>query len=822
MRFAHPNLFAAALFGLFVFVYLWPVLVGGKILSPIADLYGVVPWQHSAPSDVAGYTNSTLSDLPLVDYPWRVLVRELLREGTFPAWNPYVLGGIPLYSNPQTGLFSAFNLPLWILPLTYALGVSAALKLLAGAFGTYLLARQLRLGFLPGLLAGVSFGFAAINITWLAHETLPGVVVALPWAIWLMERIFERGRPGDALALALALAVGLGGGHPGMQVHLLLIAALYAPARAACAGAGTASSPSRLRALGLIGGGLVAGVLLMAFMLVPEVRASHGTVGVLARQAGSLPGARMPLAAIETVIFPDRWGRPSAFETPLDPVHNPFGLINYNERTFYAGVVALLLACVGLVSRDAWRRKAPFALLALLGLAIPLDAPGLHWLATRPPVLDSVSPQRLHFAFELAVAVLAAFGLQSLLDAPAQARRRLAVPLVALAIGIYAVATAGAQPGDVGRTLKHFLSGADYPRSGVLALTSIAWYLLFVLAVGGGLLLAWLRPRWRVGIAVAIVALGAADAYHFAHGYQPMGPASKVIPPVTPAIAYLERHRADGRIAGLSAFPNDWPLVYGLADVRGYDPPQPTRRMLGLWRLANPEQLGWRPLEVPVFDRAAVGVLGALGARYWITGPELQLAAPSSLEFRTVYRGPDATVTADARAAPRALIPTHVRVTPSERATRATIAEGRFDPRTTVAVEADQPGIVALDGLSATARSPSATGDSLVVVRRQDARVTLHARLSRRRLVVLNETLMDGWRVRVDGHAAPALHVDDVMRGVIVPAGRHEIVWSYAVPGLRLGVLVSLATIVLLLVGAISLAARGRGVARTSDAARRG
>ena len=101
------------------------------------------------------------------------------------------------------------------------------MKLLAGGFGTYLLARQLRLGFLPGLLAGIAFAFSAINIVWLAHETLPGVVVMAPWAIWLVERIFERGRMGSALALAGVIAVGLSGGHPGMQVHLLVVTSAY-------------------------------------------------------------------------------------------------------------------------------------------------------------------------------------------------------------------------------------------------------------------------------------------------------------------------------------------------------------------------------------------------------------------------------------------------------------------------------------------------------------------------------------------------------------------------------------------------------------------
>ena len=65
---------------------------------------------------MASFENYLLADVALDMRPWRELVRQLLHEGTLPAWNPHVLTGVPLISNPQTGLFSAFALPLWILP----------------------------------------------------------------------------------------------------------------------------------------------------------------------------------------------------------------------------------------------------------------------------------------------------------------------------------------------------------------------------------------------------------------------------------------------------------------------------------------------------------------------------------------------------------------------------------------------------------------------------------------------------------------------------------------------------------------------------------
>jgi hypothetical protein len=787
-----------------VLVYLWPVLVGGKILSPGAFLYQYVPWQSVAPPTAGRYTNGILGDLPLVDYPWRVLARQFIHEGTFPAWNPYALGGIPFYSNPQTGLFSPFNLPLWILPLTYGLGVSAALKLLAGGFGAYLLARQLRLGVLPGLLAGISFAFAAINIVWLAHETLPGVVVMAPWAIWLVERVFERGRLGSAVALAGVIAVGLSGGHPGLQVHLLVVTSLYALLRAACSRGARSSPVSLFRALALIGGGLATGALLMAFMLIPEVRGSHDTLGVAARHTGQLPGARMPFKVAASALFPDWWGRSGRIDAPVTPSNLAAIQANYCERTFYAGAVALVLAGIGLVARRSWRRTLPFAIVGLIGLAIAVRVPGLIWLATHLPVLESVGPHRLVFAFELAVAVLAAFGLQEILDAPTGVRWRLVVVLVAGVVALVAAIEAHPSGAQLRDTLDHFLTGRNYPDGAVLALTSVTWFALFLLGVAALVLLARLRPAWGRGAAVALVVLAAVDAYHFVHGFQPMGPESVVMPPRTPSIAFLQRHRDDGRTVGLEmALPPDAGLVYGLRDVRGYDPPQPTRRMLSVWRLANPIQASWAPLVVETIDAANLRVLNVLGARYIVTPPGTRFPRRTFPDLSIAYDGPDATILASAATPPRAFVPTETHVTPRASATGAAIVEAAFDPRREVAVERDQAGVAALaHGLP--------VHGTATIVRERDASVTLRAQLDRRGLVVLNDQLLDGWSVRVDGHATKPLYVNEVMRGVIVPAGRHEIAWDYRVPGLRLGALLSAATFVLLAALGIGLRVRAR------------
>lgn len=797
---ARPHLSAALLLAAPVLVYLWPVLVGGELLAPLSILYGLPPWSSVAPDDLAGYFNFTLVDVGLAVYPWREHARELIHDGVLPAWNAQVFAGVPFWSNPQNGLFSPFNLPLWILPLDYGLGLSAALKLWAGAFGTYLLVRQLGLAFMPGLLAGVAFAFSSLNIVWLTHETLPAVAVMLPWMAWFVERIFERGRPGDAIGLAVATAIAVGGGHPGMQLHAVAAAGLYAALRAGFTADLTRSQ--RLRPLALAGGGLTLGVLLMGAMLVPELLSSRDTIGTSARQGGTgtLPGTTMPIDAIKTVLFPDWWGRPSAVE--LEQGMRPPGLVNFNERTFYAGAVALLLAVVGLVSAGGWRRKAPFAVLGALGLAIPLHAPGLWWLVTHLPAFELVQNQRLHFVFAFAVAVLSAFGLQAVLDRPTEERHRLAVPLGAVLLGLLAFALVDL--GDVGSVVDHFLSGDDVV-AGALAQTSIVWFLLFATATGAALLVA---RRWpgRVAVcAAALVLLATLDALHFSHGYQPMAPAAKMIPPRTPAIDYLVARADEGRITGIqNTLINDWSSTYGLSDIRGYDPPFPTQRYYRLWLAATPEQLDWQPFNMTALDPSTVKVAGALGARYAVAPPDTESPPrddPALRSVERVYDGEDATIFRLSGAAPRVLVASRVLLAEDEGQARGTLLSEDFDVRETAVVEQGEPGAAAL-----AAAAP--VRGTVRIEEEANARVTLSADLEQRGLVVLNDHFTAGWSVRVDGEERPAVRVNDVMRGVVVPAGRHEVEWSYRVPGLRLGLLLSVLSAVTLIAGGIAVRRR--------------
>jgi len=773
---AHQDRTAAGLLALLVLVYLWPALVGGGVLAPLALLYDVPPWTALRPHDLATYFNPGLLDVTLSYYPWDVLARELIHSGTFPAWNPYALGGTPFFANPEVGWLSPFNVPLWVLPLNYALGLSAAVKLWVAGFGAYLLVRELRLGFWPGLLAGVSFALCAFQVVWLSHSAFTAVSVLLPWLLLLAERIMRRGRSRDGLALAGVVAVAVAGGHPGTEVHVLSGAAVYALLRAGL-------SPDlawreRLRRLGLVGGACALGVLVMAVVLLPAQQAAIGTAGSAARAGGGTEefhGAHMPFAVLRTALFPEWWGRPS------EVIGGPSV---FNERTFYAGTLALLLSLVGLLAgwRGAWRRMLPFAALGALGVAVALEAPGLHWLVIHLPGFDRVQNQRILLWFLLAVSVLGAFGLEALTE-PQVSRRTWRWTWGVIGAALLAVLVAGASVGLGGGALGSALRWMAHrapPASGDgVALASVLWALVFVVGLASVLLLGHRRPRWAALAGGLIVLLAALDMLHFAHGYQSIGPAARAIPPRTPAIAFLQRRAGRSRIAGVGfAVANDWSTVYRLRDARGYDAPQPSLRFYRLWRIVEPEQRLHEDYLFSALEPVGVRVLGLLGT-HWVAARPGVTGAPRGLE--RVYSGRDATVFQDAYAMPRAIVASRVRVAGDENAELAAIAAPGFDPRTDAVVRRDE-----LDGAA-----PSGAAGRARVVAEQNARVTLQATLRHRGVVLLDDAWAPGWSVTVDGRPARALQSDMVLRAVVVPAGTHRVVWSYRVPGLRAGAALS-------------------------------
>ncbi len=110
--------------------------------------------------------------------------------------------------------------------------------------------------------------------------------------------------------------------------------------------------------------------------------------------------------------------------------------------------------------------------------------------------------------------------------------------------------------------------------------------------------------------------------------------------------------------------------------------------------------------------------------------------------------------------------------------------EGRevADPHRVAWVEAPEAKLAGLAG--------AREGNEPVKVEQGDdpTRVELEVTLRSPGLVVLADVFYPGWRLEVDGRPAEALRVNQRMRGAIVPAGSHRLVYTYQPASLMVGI----------------------------------
>ena len=113
------------------------------------------------------------------------------------------------------------------------------------------------------------------------------------------------------------------------------------------------------------------------------------------------------------------------------------------------------------------------------------------------------------------------------------------------------------------------------------------------------------------------------------------------------------------------------------------------------------------------------------------------------------------------------------------------------DMRTTAYVETDDPG--ELRRHLAASGGPDGATDSVTVRYDAPTRVVIEARLGRPGIVVLADAYDPGWRLAIDGFAAPILRANLLMRAAAVSAGPHTLIYTYEPSFVRIGACASLA-----------------------------
>ncbi|HEV7765503.1 MAG TPA: YfhO family protein [Thermoanaerobaculia bacterium] len=420
-RFIRPlSRFAALVLFLLPFVFTGYALITSRVYGPVDHPYSSQPlnWMKETYGLVGEPHNAALSDLYGQMIPWRKAVQWCLAHGEWPLWNPFILSGDILAGSGQSAPYNPFLLIALLLPVPIGLTFSAAITHFLAALGAFLFAREIGCRESASLIAAAGWTCATSLVFF--------ILWPLGFAWTLLPLVLLGVRRGSVPILMSAFTLLLLSGHPETAMHVVFLAGAYA---------------LLMRSRRVIVNGVIAGLLalaLSAIFILPILEAAPQTLEYAIRM-DSFADAPRGVSTKEAA---------ARLATDLLPL---------------VGVIILALAICAV-----WRVRSTeswfFAGMAVFGLLAHAEWAPLARALQSLPLFDVALNERFTFAAAFALCVLAALGVEDLLErGPVMLRK----PYLLLAM---VIVTRGISVGD---TYRSFEQRVAYPPIPIFAALAI-------------------------------------------------------------------------------------------------------------------------------------------------------------------------------------------------------------------------------------------------------------------------------------------------------------------------------------------------------------
>ncbi len=747
------NLLAIILLIFVVGLFFKQFLVSGKIPIPADTIVGMYhPWRDVIWDNfTAGvpFKNFLITDPVRQLYPWRQLLVNLFKRGQWPLWNPYSFAGTPLLANFQSAPFYFLNSLFFILDTKIAWGILIFLQpLLAGIF-LYLYLSHLRLNKIACLIGALSFSFSGFFIAWLEWGTVLHAALWLPLILLTVEKLtsyelrvkkyFWSG------VFVFSLTQSFFAGHLQTFFYVFLFSFIYLGWRF------LAIKEGRIKLIFLF-------LILYSLFLIltyPQWRPTLEFIRLSARDIDQInwqqPGWFIPWQNLVQFFVPDFFGNPTTL--------NYWGVFNYGEFVGYIGVIPLVFAFLAIF----WGRNRKtkfFAILGLLALSFALPTP---W-AKLPfkigiPLLSSSQPTRLLVIVDFCLAILAAFGLDTILK-----KKEKLTPLVfpALVWGFLWSFI--------------FLAPKVWPNASWIVNLAVSKRNLILptgmLVVGVGLIvllfIRWFPKKVTLGLILIFVCF---DLVRFGWKFIPFTKQEWIFPS-TKTIEFLKSDNLPFRFMSTDRriFPPNFSIAYRLPTIDGYDP----LYLLRYGELIAASERGKPDISPPFgFNRIITPqnfnsrIVDLLNVKY-----VLALADLSSPKLGLVFQEGETRVYYNKDYFPRAFMVYNFQFAENKQKAIDLLMDESINLHKKVVLEEILPAeLIKLTN--------EEVDNKVAIETYEENKVIVSVDTAKKGILVLTDSYYPGWKATVDGKETKIYLADYNFRAVIVPSGKHKVVFEY-------------------------------------------
>jgi hypothetical protein len=719
-------------------------------------------------SVLVAHNSAMYGDINDVFVPAYVAVWRAILHGHAPWWTPNVFGGHSMVGAGQYAVFYPLNAIFGVLRPVVAYRVWMFVHLWIATAGAFWWSLRRFSSRFAAIVSGVAYSCSGFVVLQLVHPPFVIAAAWLPFAFCGVDMLREQWTTRRAFLLAGAIALIAFGGQPQMVWLAGLGIASYTFALTVL---DRGDARERWLACGRVAVASLLGLGIAAVQLLPLWLFSRTSVRSSLTTQAALSDSVLP-HDLWTLLFPYAFGGSAA-----GPTFSAQWLGGYVQREvgLFAGCTVLALAAIAVTT---WRRDAgvrAFSVMALFALLLALGGStpfGRFAFRVLPFANQFRDWGRASLLLNLAFAMLAGAGVRALLEAP----RRY---MYGVWIGYLAVAATGLVLLPMFDAVRNILVGGSY----LWIARGLPLLCLLVFAVGVGLMT---RNR-RMGALVVLVTV-AFEVMTFAFAAEWRGDAI----PVASLDAFYSSKAPDfGVPYNAPGGVDRW-----LSNSYGFRMVSLAKNMNGVNGFDPLLQKEWAT-TVGGFEFDGAPTSSAFWAPGWLADvlrvSTLVLSndvTPTDPSWRRGASVPNIGFTRWVRdpRLPEAYLSGDVKV-----ASLTDIARALVDPNThldrTTFVEDGRGAIGRISG-----RGPVGTVASADVL--GSGRVVVDAR--RNALLVLSHDWEDGWHATVDGHEVPVVRANGLVLGVPVPPGHHVIRLGFRPPGLLLGAVLSIISVLTL------------------------
>jgi hypothetical protein len=801
------HLIAILTFLLIILALFWRVFFLGETLIDLATHSNQLPWGAS----ISTYDNYPYSRRDLTDtYVTRdYFIVDSYSNGELPLWNPYILGGHPIYADGVTKIFNPTHL-LYLyfnIPLGYTL--ARLLELFLTAIFTYVFLINLRLNPGSAFIGTIVFilsDHVMQHLTWLGWL---GGLMWLPLILLCAEQALKNDKTLFAIGGGIALALQFYCGYTPTAIYYLTALILYYLINPFLQNLNVNRlvlikiAIKHLIITLIIGFGLSAINWWPVFELL-----SFSNRKIVPTEIGYI---WLPPWYLPTLIFPRILGR--AFEPAITKQFVDIGVSQ--DHIIYLGVVSLIFISFTFW-QQSWNVKDKkiyyFILITIGALAVMMLTPFYVHITKYLPVLKTIrATTRISGIYAFGGAVLTAYGAHYLLttswsEIKLFIQKVKSIMIILLLIIIFFISLfmflGGLLPNNIEkfsgvvnlsfRILNSFKQTLSFNNIDIIVsliiLATITIILYFLLSTKEDKNFIFILIMFFI---LLIELIWQGNQYNQTFQTNLIYKENKTVTFIKNNLKYERlvvapielKEKAENFDGDSIIAPPNTLLPYKINIIYGKDQlfPKWYREFTSLSEKQE-------HLSHIVFSRISSPLYDFLGVKYLMT-KENNIIQENS--YKEVYLGEGVKIYENQNMKPRAFFAKNIQVASDISESFREMKKKDFDINLTT--------IVTDKSFNINNILPSEINDIVEIKEYINNKIVLNTKANGTRLLVLTDTYYPGWEVFIDGQQTNILRVNHAFRGVEVKSGEHKIEFRFRPKSFYYGAFISCSTLLLVL-----------------------